>query len=163
MSDKVDRVKAKPDKNYSKGEKLKFLKRLELNDFNLTKTAQDCGVSVASLKRWREDYPEAFNNTYNSRNLAIVENAAKDETVKIYRKSGGILSKALAQAELLIEMETDLGKVATLIRALTPLATTLKEVDANNGYQKVSSLTATLEKLSALNNKIVDVPYEESK
>jgi len=39
-------------KNYSRVEKIKALKRLEANNFNLAKTSQSIGVSVDSLRRW---------------------------------------------------------------------------------------------------------------
>lgn len=41
--------------NYTKAERIKALKRLEVNGFNLMKTEKELGISVPSLKRWRDE------------------------------------------------------------------------------------------------------------
>jgi len=42
-------------KNFTKAQKIKALKRLEVNGFNLMKTEKELGISVPSLKRWRDE------------------------------------------------------------------------------------------------------------
>lgn len=147
---------------FPEAEKIRVLKTLQLNGFNYELTARQTGVSTKSLKVWREQMPEAFNNQYVNKNLAVIEHVAKEESLKITKQSGDLLKKSLDRAGELLEAETDLAKVSSFIRAITPLAKTLDEVDGKNGYEKVSSLTQTLEKLARLNGgDIQDVEADE--
>lgn len=107
--------------------------------------------------------PEAFTNQYTNRSLATIEHVAKEEVVKVTKHAGKLLEMSLKQAEMVLEFETDLSKIASFIRAITPLAKTMEEIDRKNGFDKVSSLTQTLEKLAKLNGgDIQDVEADES-
>jgi len=165
MSDKVNKVRKPPGKaKFTDAEKIKALKRLEMNGFNLTVTANQLGISTNSLKAWREKYPQAFANKYNERNLAIVEHNAKEKSLAIIDKSNSLIEKALKQADMLLELETDLGKIASFIRAITPLANNIKDMEASKGYSQIASLTSTLEKLArlpGLPTSVEDTPYTE--
>jgi transposase-like protein len=144
-------------------EKTRILKTLQMNGFNYELTARQTGVSTKSLKVWREQMPEAFNNQYTNKSLATIEHIAKEEAAKVTKHAGDLLQRSLRQAEIILEFETDLSKIASFIRAITPLAKTLDEVNNKNGYEKVSSLTQTLEKLARLNGGDIQdvVPDEE--
>lgn len=147
---------------YSLTERQRVLKELQKNGFNYAMTERQTGVSVVTLKKWRNEHPEVFSNSYTSNTLAVIEHVAKEESLKVTRESGKLLEKALLKAETLLEAETDLAKVSTFIRAITPLAKVLDETNNKNGYEKVSSLTQTLEKLARLNGyEIQDVEPEE--
>lgn len=137
-------------------EKLRILKTLQLNGFNYMLTSRQTGVSTNSLKEWRERYPEAFTNHYVNRSLATIESVAATESKKIIEHSSKLLKLSLEQAERALEYEMDISKIASFIRAITPLAKTMSEVDKENGYQKVSSLAQTLEKLAQLNGKDIE-------
>lgn len=136
---------------FSQTEKTRVLKTLQMNGFNYMLTERQTGVSTVTLKKWRLKHPEVFANDYTTKSLASIEYVAKEETKKIISHSGKLLKLSLEQAERLLEFETDLGKVASFIRAITPLAKDMAEIDRENGYQKVSSLTQTLAKLALLN------------
>lgn len=168
MSDKINKVRKPPGKaKFTDNEKIKALKTLQLNGFNYTVTARQTGISTNSLKEWRKKYPQAFTNKYNDRNLAIVEHNVKEDVLRIATKSSNLIDKALKQAEMVLEFETDLGKIASFIRAITPLANSLQELGSGKGYQQVASLTSTLEKLARSpllpgNSQTIDItPHEE--
>lgn len=136
---------------YSLTERQRVLKVLQQNGFNYAMTERQTGISTVTIKKWRTEHPEVFNNSYTSNTLAVIEHVAKEESLKITKQSGDLLKKSLDRAGELLENETDLAKVSSFIRAITPLAKVLDEVDNKNGYEKVSSLTQTLEKLAKLN------------
>lgn len=145
-------------------EKIRILKTLQLNGFNYMLTSRQTGVSTNSLKEWRKKYPEAFNNHYTNRSLATIESIAVSESKKIIEHAGKLLKLSLEQAERILEYETDLSKVSSFIRSITPIAKTMSEVDKENGFRKVSSLTQTLEKLAQLNGKDIEdvTPIEDN-
>lgn len=147
---------------YSLTERQRILKVLQQNGFNYAMTERQTGVSTVTIKKWRTEHPEVFNNSYTSNTLAVIEHVAKEESLKVTKHAGKLLELSLKQAETILEFESDLSKIASFIRAITPLAKTLDEVDGKNGYEKVSSLTQTLEKLARLNGgDIQDVEADE--
>ena len=147
---------------YSEPEKIRIMKQLQLNGFNLMLTERQTGVSTVTLKKWRIKYPEAFNNHYTNKSLATIEYSAKVESEKVITHSSKLLKLALEQAERVLEYETDLSKIASFIRAIHPLAKNMAEIDSTNGYDKVASLTQTLAKMAMLKSgNVEDVTPQE--
>ena len=134
---------------YPLAEKLKVLKTLQLNGYNYALTAKQTGVSHDSIRLWRKQMPEAFNNEYQSQQLARIERGAGDRAVKLSETAGHVIDLALKQAKSLIETETDLNKVSNFLRAALPMVKALNgEGENDNGHKQVSAIRATLDKLA---------------
>lgn len=131
-----------------------------MNMFNYTKTEQDTAVSVVTLKKWKEKYPEAFNNKYQDGHLAKIEATVAVASINLVTQATDLVKKALNRADELLDEETNLDKISNFIRAITPITNALNEGEGGN--KTVSSIKSTMEKLAKLNSlEIEDVESTE--
>ena len=134
---------------YDKKQRLKALKKLELNDFNYSKTAHECGVGVSTLKRWHIEHPSVDDSPEIARHKGIAEYTIAQRKISIVDKTSNLMEAAINRANTLMEKETDLNKIANMMRSITPLyELMIKAVDDKGLNNTSNQLRSVIENMS---------------
>jgi len=151
----------KPQRQYSVAEKYAALKILQSNLYNYEKTARDVGVTGTTIRKWRGQHPEVFNNAYRDKELITIEKKMANESNRLINSATELASLALKQAKVLLDIETDLNKVSNFLRAIAPMTKALESGSADN--VTLLAITGTLGKLAKLTSmaQITDIGFEE--
>lgn len=143
---------------YTIRQKLEVLKILQRNKFNYTQTAHETQVNASTIKRWRNEHPEAFCND----NIQVKQLSQSIEIDLLQRerkffernfqKWEQICEKLSDQMLSVLEAETDVEKIAKTLKIIREIMIPANVTESPNtsSQTQINILQLELEKLSQL-------------
>ena len=100
-------------KQYTSAERIKVLKKLQLNDCSYEKTARENKVSVPTIKRWCNEFPEIMvqADKVKKQRVQSFEKSVKEECETFFKELAEINKLAVERAKILVKQETDFAKI----------------------------------------------------
>jgi transposase-like protein len=130
-------------KKYTSAQKIELLKILQLNDCNLQKTARENSVSIPTLKRWQNEFPEVMGRTEEIRKQRIdaFEKSLEHDSRIFFAELAEINCLAVKRAKQLMKKEENLATILKFFELYKSIFNTDgKDNEANNENNSVFNL-----------------------
>ena len=143
-------------KNYTDKQKAEALTILAQNDFNLTRTEKETGISRLTLRKWKDSdeyvcrkMREIHKNKTDVLLPVVGEKTAeeavapvRDMVAEFQARAKKVMLDGVDRMEILISAEKDITKVAYALRTLSELTGTSVPADAPRGqfFMKVNQM-----------------------